>query len=203
MASCVSWVPNTYASPAAKKRNFSLSLIRPPANSTVSPAILYIKLEPLGMAFGFYFDPEDHTFKILAMLANVEQNMIFDSCTGGWRTAAPAGSGRIFVACIVAIKRTFYCVGKSELLALNMESEQWEIIPIPPMNPYPCILDWDGRVCVADVTRVYEMNLWAMGQEKEWVKIITINFPELGMKVTYPRLDVTPVLLVGETLFCE
>ncbi|KAL4183865.1 hypothetical protein AMTRI_Chr11g157220 [Amborella trichopoda] len=143
--------------------------------------------------FGFYFNPIDKKFKILVGTRKNCSCLIFDSSIGRWRRPRNQPNFRIHTPWfMVSVGFTCYvlCNGENErhLLALDMETEEWEIILTPTgLNDKDCsyrIHERDSCLCLIQVGphSQEQAHAWLLTEGKKWVEVMNADLTSLLFK---------------------
>ncbi|KAL4184275.1 hypothetical protein AMTRI_Chr10g224760 [Amborella trichopoda] len=158
------------------------------------------------MHFGFYFDPQNRKFKVIAVQIQrvISVHKVFDSTIRKW--VEPIEARLSGLQELISIGRTCYIYNRFhtvDLIAFDMVKEELEIIPAPiqkEWNDLVAVLEWDGCISIAVVSHSLELRLWALRKEKTWEKVVDADLGELrlrrGGETGYPY----PEVVVGNDI---
>ncbi|ERN19878.1 hypothetical protein AMTR_s00071p00048380 [Amborella trichopoda] len=172
-------------------------------------------------SFGFYFDPINQNFKIVAITCTeTGASLIFDSSIGEWRcprNQPPNDIDRrwsvvsVGSECYVYSLYTLYLQGMDHLMCFDMEREEWEVIHTPIWLASSCsyeIQERDGRLCIIQLTvdEVAQAQIWVLLQDKRWQQLMKTDLGQLGLHkleelgVEFGEFRIHPEFLIGDTL---
>ncbi|KAL4180712.1 hypothetical protein AMTRI_Chr12g267200 [Amborella trichopoda] len=159
--------------------------------------------------FGFYFNPRNCKFKVLAMLSVrfIGGYKVFDSSIGKW--VEPIKPLIFSSQELKSIGHTCYMYNRlntRERIGFEMlKEEEVEIIPAPPKfqregDDHVAVLEWDGCASIAVVSRSLELRLWALRKEKKWEMVVDADLGDLGLKNESENCYPFPKVVVGKDI---